>query len=791
MKFNLRKILKISLLFIAFAMSMAILSACNGLQSTLPSEHFEGNCITKGYTRYYKPNGTYIDRLDAYFGDHSYDEGTTVSERSCTVDGVTKYVCTICSNEDFKTEEKFGHDYKKIAVADPTCTDDGHADFMCSRCDETRSDVLDKLGHDFKVTVTRQPSCSEKGSKDLDCKRCEYSTTADIPKLDHVSEKDEFDDSEHWSVCVNCKERFGRSQHVKATSQIAATCVKHAFTQTTCRDCKYSVVTEDKSIPLAPHDYVARYDGEGHWNECSVCENINGYSKHSKITARFDSTCIRHAYQSVECSDCDYYHEVEDEFSPLKAHSYEAYTCLTCQRDKMLDFKSEFDSRGANVNNLINITSEEMFVCFYDYLIVYQITDSKYIKITYTTLYKDEINSFLTSTRRKLTATNWSVKTKYSYNQFTSEVTYLYMNAANADGFVFDEVATYTPDEYPDNYKRLTYKQYQSYQFVKNDARPSGFDDFAYKSRLYEMNVSSSDQLFFAFEHGYKPKAAPGSAAEKMLGKAKAVARRIMNDGMSELEKMRAIYSYLVSDVAYDYGIVEMTNDKNGIPYAKCAAYYLEGVFDYNMAVCDGISKAYCVLAGLEDIKCVRVTSENHAWNKLYIDVNGDGEKSWFASDATWGNQGILYNSEKGEYLSVEDFLFTDAQKRTKDQIGKNYIDTNSDATTAENPFEYFYFDEAEDGSCDFVITSGAELSALIQYLKASFNDFKKGDIITVNIFIVSTYIAKDNITKTLQNELSSQWFLVGATSALTVSDNETVYGAVKGYSVSIIIPKL
>ncbi|MDE7372496.1 MAG: transglutaminase-like domain-containing protein, partial [Clostridia bacterium] len=334
--------------------------------------------------------------------------------------------------------------------------------------------------------------------------------------------------------------------------------------------------------------------------------------------------------------------------------------------------------------------------------------------------------------------------------------------------------------------------QYQSYQIENNTARSADFDDFAYNTRLNEMNVSSSDQLFFAFEHGYKPIAAPGSAADRMLEKAKTVARRIMNDEMTELEKVRAIFSYLVSDVAYDYGIVEMTNDpSNTIPYAKCASYYLEGVFDYGTAVCDGISKAFCVLAGLEDIKCVRVTSENHAWNKLYIDLDGDGEKSWFASDATWGNQGIIYNKEKGEYLSVEDFLFTDAQKIKRGQTGRNYVDTNSNATTAENPFEYFYFDEAEDDSCDFVITSSAELSVLIKYLEANFDGFKKGDIVTVNIFIVSTYIAKDNITKTLQNELRSQWFVVGATSALTVSDNEATYGAVRGYSVSIIIHKI
>ena len=59
---NFSNILKVSFLIIAFAISLAILSACNS--NPIPSEHFNGNCITKGFTRYYMPNGGYIDRKD-------------------------------------------------------------------------------------------------------------------------------------------------------------------------------------------------------------------------------------------------------------------------------------------------------------------------------------------------------------------------------------------------------------------------------------------------------------------------------------------------------------------------------------------------------------------------------------------------------------------------------------------------------------------------------------------------------------------------------------------------------
>ena len=102
-------ILKVSFLIIAFAISLAILSACNS--NPIPSEHFNGNCITKGFTRYYMPNGGYIDREDKDFGDHSYKDETVISEQSCTQDGVIKYTCEFCKEERFETSVKLGHEY--------------------------------------------------------------------------------------------------------------------------------------------------------------------------------------------------------------------------------------------------------------------------------------------------------------------------------------------------------------------------------------------------------------------------------------------------------------------------------------------------------------------------------------------------------------------------------------------------------------------------------------------------------------------------------------------------------
>lgn len=777
---NIRNVLKVSFLIIAFAISLAILSACNG-SAGLPSEHFDGNCIVKGYTRYYMPNGTYVDREDKEFGEHSYGEGVLISERTCTTDEVTKFVCTICDNEKFDVVEKLGHDYKQIGNLAPTCTEDGYTDFRCERCSKNHRENLNRLGHDFKEEIIQQATCTAEGSKNLICQRegCSHSEVAAIEKLPHTPENKIYKDSvAHWKVCTVCSHLFDYEKHDITSAYVPSTCIKKAHTHDTCKICDYSNDTVDENSTLAAHNYVKGYNDEQHWEGCSVCGDRAEYVNHNKVSKSFPATCVEHAYTRVTCTECEFNKTVVDESSTLLPHSYEAYTCKTCQRDNILDYIDVFNSKGDTNTNLIEIVDENMFVCFYDWLIAYQITTAKYIKIKYVTLTDNTASTFLSNLRHKATATNWSVNiTKFGGNN--NFISYLSMCASDKDNFTFKEAATITPDTYNAN----TYKQYNSYQFEDKTAlRANSFDSFKYKNRKNVMTVTSSDQLFFAFEHGYMPSPVSGSSAERLLTKAKAVARRIMNDGMSDLQKSRAIFSWLVSDIAYDNGIVAM-GDSGNLPFAKYTSYYLEGVFDHGIAVCDGISKAFCVLAGLEDIKCVRVTSTNHAWNKLYLDLNGDGNKQWYCTDATWGNQSVNYDEELAEYFSIENFLFTDAQKKAKNQNGLNYV--SSEAKTEANPFAHFNFDSGSNG--DYVIESETEFILLIDYMKNNYSEFATGNKVTVQIFVVTAFCASyDEVGTRLPVILRNHWQY----AAFSISETTMSYSGQSGYTVGIIFTK-
>ena len=91
---------------------------------------------------------------------HSWDEGTLVTNATCTGEGVMEYRCTRCGYHRIEGNEAAGH----IPGNDATCTQPQ----LCTK----RGAVLKKaLGHDYKSEVTA-PTCTEMGYTTNTCARC-------------------------------------------------------------------------------------------------------------------------------------------------------------------------------------------------------------------------------------------------------------------------------------------------------------------------------------------------------------------------------------------------------------------------------------------------------------------------------------------------------------------------------------------------------------------------------------------------------------------------------------------
>lgn len=166
------------------------------------------------------------------------------------------------------------------------------------------------------------------------------------------------------------------------------------------------------------------------------------------------------------------------------------------------------------------------------------------------------------------------------------------------------------------------------------------------KSNLKEIEVETSQQLYYVVENKYKPILKKNSIAEKIYFTAKDILNSIIDDTMNEYQKAKQIYNYICSEISYDY----ITSGESTYNLNENQAYFLEGVFLNQNAVCDGKSKAYSLLCNMENINNVRVTAINdkyqgHAYNYIKI------FDKWYLSCTTFGSHRM--ELKENEYYIV------------------------------------------------------------------------------------------------------------------------------------------
>lgn len=109
----------------------------------------------------------------------------------------------------------------------------------------------------------------------------------------------------------------------------------------------------------------------------------------------------------------------------------------------------------------------------------------------------------------------------------------------------------------------------------------------------------------------------------------KAVAKAIAEDckGMTDYEKIKYVYDYIILNCEYDI--------------RKDGAYYnlITG-----KSCCNGYAEAFLAIMEEMGIPCKYTVNSAHAWNTVYLDG------AWYNIDTTWGDTG-------GDTISYEYFL--------------------------------------------------------------------------------------------------------------------------------------
>lgn len=247
----------------------------------------------------------------------------------------------------------------------------------------------------------------------------------------------------------------------------------------------------------------------------------------------------------------------------------------------------------------------------------------------------------------------------------------------------------------------------KAYRYLSENIIPRGdsYTDFYIDRLPFSVAVTTTNQLHYVAEHGYRPIPEKGSSAERIYLAAKKLLNEILPEDATDLEKVELIFLYLVQNIQYDDRAVQIA-ETPGTLWSDYDAFFLEGVFDNQKAVCDGIAKAFSLLCNMEGIPCVEVIGNTHAWNRVKIN------NVWYVSDPTHGN---LHISNKN--FSVTDFsqfLMSDQQKAKLDYTSQSYPHTQATETYnyfANKTFTY------NGKTYDYVIESTNELATFIAYL--------------------------------------------------------------------------
>ncbi len=123
-------------------------------------------------------------------------------------------------------------------------------------------------------------------------------------------------------------------------------------------------------------------------------------------------------------------------------------------------------------------------------------------------------------------------------------------------------------------------------------------------------------------------------------------------NGKTDREKISLIHNYIISHSTYDDNAIS-----NNSPYDSTSAY---GNLIEGYSVCSGYSDAMAIFLDLLNIPNIKISSENHIWNLVYI------EGQWLHLDLTWDdaedprfqNNYFLITKEKLHKLDREEHLY-------------------------------------------------------------------------------------------------------------------------------------
>lgn len=172
------------------------------------------------------------------------------------------------------------------------------------------------------------------------------------------------------------------------------------------------------------------------------------------------------------------------------------------------------------------------------------------------------------------------------------------------------------------NLKALSYSYFNNVIKNKNNYKYNLFDLPLYKSNNGFIKVNNSEQLFYALLSNYFPVCEVNSNSEYILKKmVNAINHLIDFNSDDEYSVYLKLYEYITNEFIYDYDSISYKDST----HTDYAAYFMDGIFFDNKAVCDGIVKSLVSIARLCGLEAYHIGAVNkkggHAY--IYVKING------------------------------------------------------------------------------------------------------------------------------------------------------------------------
>ena len=209
-----------------------------------------------------------------------------------------------------------------------------------------------------------------------------------------------------------------------------------------------------------------------------------------------------------------------------------------------------------------------------------------------------------------------SYKVDYTFENFNYKISYvpynkeelidIYFNVLNNG---YNEFTFYCPKEYKSCTKDV--------ESIGNDSKlMSNINNYVHpynNFKTIKTKVSSNNEITLEIQKKY---------SEEKINKINELVNNVISEldlnNIDDLTKIERIHNYILNHTVYD-------KNTNNFDINSAYGSLIEG-----HAVCSGYADAFSIFMNIYKIPNIRVSSENHLWNLVYI--NG----KWLHIDLTW-----------------------------------------------------------------------------------------------------------------------------------------------------------